>query len=121
LILVPDVSSTVTSIPVHVSMVKLDAAVLSMVPVAPPSAGADRGAPPVPMEADVVEAEEEDGEMVAADATPVPASRATADVTPAPTIQALLIFSEDRRARGRLPSTGTHPRLDPSAASLVGS
>jgi hypothetical protein len=37
-------------------MVKLDADVLSMVPVAPPSAGPDRGWPPDPVEVDVAAA-----------------------------------------------------------------
>jgi hypothetical protein len=77
-------------------MVKLDADVLSMMPVAPPSAGPDRGWPlgelgdGVGVAAAVVEAEDVDGDEVAAAATPDPASTATADAIPAPRIQALL-------------------------------
>jgi hypothetical protein len=87
--------------------VKLDTDVLSMMPVAPPSAGPDRGWPSdelgdgVGVAAAVPEAEDVDGDEVAAAATPDPASTATADATPAPTIQVLLFFSENRRARGR--------------------
>jgi hypothetical protein len=97
-IFVLDVRSTVTSTPVHVWMLKLDADVLSMMPVAPPSAGPDRGWPDrVGDGVGVAEAEDEDGDKVAAFATPAPASTATADATPAPTIQVLLFFGENRR------------------------
>jgi hypothetical protein len=49
----------------------------------------------------VAEAEDEDGDEVAAFATPDPASTATTDATPAPTIQVLLFFGENR-VRSRL-------------------
>jgi hypothetical protein len=85
--------------PVHVWMLKLDADVLSMMPVAPPSAGPERGWPPEELGdgLGVAEAGEEDGDEVAAAATPDPASTATADATPAPTIQVLLFLGENRR------------------------
>jgi hypothetical protein len=112
-----DVSSTVTATPVHVLMVKLDADVLSMMPVAPPSAGPDRAWPPGALGDGVGAAEAED--VVAADATPDPASTATADATPAPTIQALLFFSENRCAGGRRPSADADPGPDAPGEWLV--
>jgi hypothetical protein len=45
-VLVEEVSSTVTSTPVAVFMVKPEAEVASMMPVEPPSAGPATGAPP---------------------------------------------------------------------------
>jgi hypothetical protein len=101
-IFVLDVRSTVTSTPVHVWMLKPDADVLSMTPVAPPSAGPDRGWPSDGLGDGVgaAEAGDEDGDEVAATATPDPASRAAADATPAPTIQVLFFPGENRRVCG---------------------
>jgi hypothetical protein len=100
-IFVLDVRSTVTSTPVHVWMLKPDADVLSMMPVAPPSAGPDRAWPSDGLGDGVgaAEAEDEDGDEVAATATPDPASTATADATPVPTIQVLFFPGENRRVR----------------------
>jgi hypothetical protein len=106
-------------------MVKLAADVLSMMPVAPPSAGPDAGWPPdglgdgVGVAATVAEAEDVDGDEVAALATPDPASTATADATPAPTIQVLLFFGENRRVRGRRLSADADPGPDATGEWLV--
>jgi hypothetical protein len=97
-------------------MVKLEAAVLSMMPVAPPSAGPDRAWLPGD---GVGEAEDVAGDDVAADATPDPASTATADATPAPTIQAVLFFGENRGVRGRRPSADADPGPDAAGEWLV--
>jgi hypothetical protein len=100
-------------------MVKLDADVLSMMPVAPPSAGPDRGWPPDELGDGVglAEAEDVDGDEVAAAATPDPASTVTAAATPAPTIQALLFFGENRR--GRRLSADADPGPDAAGEWLV--
>jgi hypothetical protein len=102
-------------------MVKLDADVLSMMPVAPPSAGPDRGWPSDELGGGVgvAEAEDVDGGEVAAAATPDPASTATADATPAPTIQALLFFGENRRVRGRRLPADADPGPDAAGEWLV--
>ena len=89
-------------------MVKPDVDVLSMMPVAPPSAGPDRGWLPavevgvgdgVVDTAAVVVAESEDagGDKVDAAATPDPTSTAIADVTPAPMIQPFFLDENLRR------------------------
>jgi hypothetical protein len=120
-----DVSLTVTSMPVHVWRVKLDVVVLSMMPVPPPSAGPLTGEPPVGLgdgvgvAAAVAEAEDVDGDEVAAAAAPDPATTTAADASPAPTIQALLFFGENRRVRGRRLSADADPGPDAAGEWLV--
>src|SRR5258708_36000393 len=85
-IFVADVSSTVTSTPVAVDMVKPDVDVVSMMPVEPPAAGPDRAPVEVGVgtgeDVAVAEGDDADGEKVAAAATPE-LSPTIANVSPA--------------------------------------
>jgi hypothetical protein len=98
--LVPDVSFTVASTPLHVEIVKLDEDVVSMMPVAPPSAGPDRAPVWVGAGVGVVEvaavAWDVDGDKTVAAAMPDPASTAAADISPVPMIQPAFFFGVNR-------------------------
>src|ERR1700756_2998802 len=85
-------------------MVKPDVDVVSMMPVAPPAAGPDRGPGWVSVgvgeDVAVAEGDDADGERVAAAATP-PVSPTTAHVSPAPMIHSPFFFGRNRRTLGR--------------------
>jgi hypothetical protein len=93
-VFVADVSSTVTSTPVAVVMVKPEADVVSTMPVAPPVAGPDLAPPPDPpggvdvaVGAGVAVVEADDAAAVLTPTTPV-----TTPISPATTMRPVLFF-----------------------------
>jgi hypothetical protein len=127
---VEDVSSTVTSTPVAVDMVKPDVDVVSTMPVAPPAAGPDRAPPPDPAggvgvavgeDVAMAESDDADGERLAAAAVPPPVSPATAHVSPVAAIHPPFFFDSTRRTLGRRACTAVVTGADPAGEWLVGS
>jgi hypothetical protein len=121
---VEDVSATVTSTPVAVAKVKPDVDVVSTMPVAPPSAGPDRGPPPggVAVGEGVAVAERDDADDEKSAAADVPAvSPAIAHVSPAATIHPRFLFDSNRRTLGRRACTAMVAGADPAGEWLVGS
>jgi len=100
-------------------MVKPDVDVVSMMPVEPPAAGPDRA--PVWVGVAVAEGDDEDGEKVAAAATPEPASPTIAHVSPAPMIHPPFFFGRNRRAPGRRACAAVDSGAGPAGEWLVGS
>jgi hypothetical protein len=111
---VAESSVTVTSTPVAVANVKLDADLESMIPVAPPSAGGAAGPPPTGVDAAGTDCS-------AAEAVPAPASPTIATVSPAAVIHAPRFPHRDRRVRGPRSRSATVVGAAPAGEWLAGS